>query len=151
MHLIEVKNLARAEIGTKEVYDFETDGKEFDFPEIMNVGKIKGKVTLIQLDESVVVKGEMTAEVQLICDRCLDNFDTEQKFTFEREYLYDRKTKSEENLFIDKNLNVDLTEPIHDELLLAIPTQNFCQAECKGLCAGCGHNLNRDKCTCKMK
>jgi uncharacterized protein len=149
MQLLSVKNLYRQDVGATEKFDIAEDGKSFDFPEAIVVSEIRGKVTAFRLEDTVAVSGEYTADITLICDRCLDNFDTTVTFSFEREYTLDRKGESEEGLYVDKRGDVDLTGPIHDELLLAIPTQNFCNTDCQGICQGCGHNLNHEKCKCK--
>ena len=39
---------------------------------------------------------------------------------------------------------LDLRSWARDALALALPTQIFCDAECRGLCAACGANLNED-------
>ena len=151
MQPISVKNLYKLGLGATENATVSMDGGELDFPESVIVGNISGKMTMMRLEESVAVKAELTAEVNLICDRCLDNFDTEVSFGFDAEYLFDRKAKSEDGLYADKYLNIDISEPVHDELLLEIPTQNFCSQSCKGICPGCGNNLNHEECVCKMK
>ena len=134
-----------------EKVDFAVDGAELDFPEAVVVGVIAGKLTLLRLEESVAVSAVLTAEVNLICDRCLDNFDTKVDFEFEREYVYDRKAESEDGLYVDKYMNIDLAVPIYDELLLAIPTKNLCKEKCLGICPSCGHNLNHEECECIIK
>ncbi len=150
MQLLSVKNLLRQDIGATEKFEVEEKGKDFDFPETVEVGVIAGKVTAMRLEDTVHVSGSFQAEITLICDRCLDNFNSQVHFTLDLEYTIDRKGESEEALFVDKFGNIDLMGPIHDELLLAIPTQNFCKENCAGICQGCGHNLNHDSCTCKI-
>jgi len=151
MQLLSVKNLYRQDVGATEKFDFVESGESFDFPEAIEVSEIRGKVTVFRLEDTVAVSGEYSADLTLICDRCLDNFETTVEFIFEREYTLDRKGESEESLYVDKRGDVDLTGPIHDELLLAIPTQNFCKADCEGICQGCGQNMNHEKCTCNIK
>ena len=46
---------------------------------------------------------------------------------------------------------VDITSDIREELLLTMPSRFLCSEECKGLCPGCGANLNDGKCTCGKK
>jgi len=103
------------------------------------------------LDESVVASGKFQASVTLICDRCLDSFETEISFAFEREYFFDRKDMDEEKLYVDKYQNIDITDPLREEIILAIPTQNFCAQKCPGICPTCGVNLNHEACKCNNK
>ncbi|MCL6630530.1 MAG: DUF177 domain-containing protein, partial [Armatimonadetes bacterium] len=43
---------------------------------------------------------------------------------------------------------LDLDELIRQSVLIAIPIQPLCTADCKGLCPSCGQNLNMGKCMC---
>ena len=43
---------------------------------------------------------------------------------------------------------IDLVPDVRDAFLTGIPIQVKCSADCKGLCAGCGQNLNKGKCKC---
>ena len=150
MQLLSVKNLFRQDVGAMETFEIDEKGEQFDFPEEIEVASVKGKATAIKLEDTVAVSAKLTADTTLICDRCLDNFEREINFSFEREYTIDRKDESEDGLYVDKYGNVDPSGPIHDELLLSVPTQNFCRVDCPGICPHCGHNLNHEECTCKI-
>ncbi len=43
---------------------------------------------------------------------------------------------------------VELSEPVYDALLFAYPSKVLCSDDCKGLCPGCGCNLNTEQCSC---
>lgn len=43
---------------------------------------------------------------------------------------------------------VDLRPAIREQWLLSAPTFALCREDCKGLCAGCGADLNMASCTC---
>lgn len=151
MKLISVKNLLQAEIGTAENFEMEEDISTLGLPEEMEGHILHAKGKVMRLEDSVVVSGTGNVSLTLICDRCLDNFDTSLKFKFEREYILDRKEKTEEDLYVDKYLNVDLTPELRDEIILAVPTQNICKSDCDGICLGCGVNLNHTECKCNIK
>ena len=44
---------------------------------------------------------------------------------------------------------LDLTATVREELLLALPQFVECRPDCKGLCPGCGANLNDGPCDCR--
>lgn len=150
MKPISVKNLLRSELGTTEKFEMEEDISGLDLPEEFegHMLSVKGKV--MRLEDSVVVSGTGNASLTLICDRCLDNFDTIISFKFEREYILDRKEQTEEDLYVDKYLNIDLTPQLRDEIVLSVPTQNICKEKCSGICLGCGVNLNHEACKCSI-
>ena len=43
---------------------------------------------------------------------------------------------------------LDLAAICWEELMLALPVTPLCRNDCKGLCAGCGVNLNEGMCAC---
>jgi uncharacterized protein len=44
---------------------------------------------------------------------------------------------------------IDLSDEVRDEILLAIPLQVLCQESCRGLCPVCGGNRNKVPCQCE--
>ena len=44
---------------------------------------------------------------------------------------------------------VDVTELARDASILDMDTKFLCSEDCKGLCPGCGADLNRESCRCK--
>ena len=46
---------------------------------------------------------------------------------------------------------VDLSEPIREELVLAAPTYTLCDPDCRGLCPRCGVDLNETTCECAVE
>lgn len=46
---------------------------------------------------------------------------------------------------------VDITEDIREDILLAVPDRFKCSESCRGLCPGCGADLNTESCRCKKK
>jgi uncharacterized protein len=44
--------------------------------------------------------------------------------------------------------DVDLSPIVRERLLLSLPTLPLCDADCLGLCARCGVNLNKSACGC---
>ncbi|MGH7829255.1 MAG: YceD family protein, partial [Candidatus Binatia bacterium] len=43
---------------------------------------------------------------------------------------------------------IDLSPLMREQVLLALPTRPLCDDLCRGLCAGCGVNLNHESCLC---
>ena len=44
---------------------------------------------------------------------------------------------------------IDLSALVHEQTLLALPSQPLCREDCRGLCAQCGANLNLESCICQ--
>ena len=47
------------------------------------------------------------------------------------------------------NDEVDLGEVARTAFILEMDTKNLCSPDCKGLCPGCGVDLNVEPCRCK--
>jgi len=43
---------------------------------------------------------------------------------------------------------VDLSELVRQMLVLHVPPRSQCRPECRGLCPGCGQDLNQGECSC---
>jgi uncharacterized protein len=54
--------------------------------------------------------------------------------------------RADEELFDGKTIDVDPL--VREQVLLALPMQASCRDDCKGLCGGCGKNLNEGQCGC---
>lgn len=46
---------------------------------------------------------------------------------------------------------IDVSDEIRDEILLALPVGPLCQPECRGLCPVCGGNRNVTPCDCEER
>jgi uncharacterized metal-binding protein YceD (DUF177 family) len=44
---------------------------------------------------------------------------------------------------------IEINNDVREEILLNFPMKVLCAPGCKGLCQGCGRDLNLEKCDCK--
>lgn len=104
----------------------------------------------------VVVEGNATGSVTATCGRCLEDYDLSAEVPF-RVVLTPRVEEPRHGGEIDaEDLGVgvldgdavDVTAIVHEQLLLAVPTTRLCHPTCRGLCPGCGANLNQGTCGC---
>ena len=107
--------------------------------------KINGTVFLTG-DHSAVVEGEVDFTLKGECTRCLEL--TSKQFIVEFTESVDA---DDEDGYPVKNDTVDLTRIIDDLVMMNMPVSFLCREDCKGLCSGCGTNLNQDECKCKNK
>jgi len=128
---------------------------------------IEGPVTVtlhIQRNGDVArLSSTVHAVVKLECARCLEEFtcDVDGEFTIvarrlrkgeivrKSEDTADIDDDEEDLVLLDYDTNdIDITENVHDTLLLEIPLKSVCSDDCRGLCPACGHNLNEGECGC---
>lgn len=148
MEKINVKNLVLGEMGKTEKVVVESHKPTFDAGEI-EIESLAGVVKVIRLEETIFYQGGFRATVKLNCNRCLEDFESVIDFESTREFEINRQEQNEEDLYVDKYFNIDITEPVREDLILAIPMQTICEVECKGICQKCGQNLNIKECNCK--
>jgi len=119
---------------------------------------VDGIVKVTSLRDSVLVQGDVSADVEFECSRCLDRFNLPVEATLEEQFqptidVYTgvpvRRAEHEQNdsaFDIDANHMMDLTEPVRQALLVALPMKPLCQEDCAGICPQCGANLNETDC-----
>ena len=90
-----------------------------------------------RIKQTLVFKGTLTSRVEQTCARCLTHVERDTSMPFNLSYdVQDKET-------------VDTTDDLRDILILDHPDRFLCNATCRGICAGCGANLNREKCRCQ--
>jgi uncharacterized protein len=100
----------------------------------------------------ISINGQVQATGQYECDRCLKQFQKlyQGRFQLIVSYTSPQARRDDDNhLVITPTTNeIDLSEFIHDALLLSLPMKFLCREDCRGLCAHCGADLNKDHCQC---
>ena len=107
-------------------------------------------------DRRIQAQGQIKTAISLVCVRCLEPFELKINSRFDiilfpKEMIDQRSTALEdedlEYIFYD-NDQIDLEKILVEQVNLFIPFKPVCRAECKGICPGCGANLNRGACPC---
>ncbi len=119
------------------------------FPEPLNVhGIIKNMAGYISL--------EITADTEYdtYCDRCSKPIKCRHEFQFSRTLVKEGTIENddEEGVYLEiKGGFLEADEEIREEFVLSFPTKHLCDEDCKGLCQGCGADLNIEKCRCSKE
>lgn len=145
---LDVKNLTFGAVG--ETDNFDLSMERWEVADDLIASDLKGKIKLTRLDESILVQAEGSANLKFECDRCLTEFELEVPFNFSQEYFLGGFRENEEDLLVGKHFEIDITDPLREEIVLAIPVQKLCRKDCRGLCARCGADLNVKKCKCSQ-
>ncbi|MDH3499621.1 MAG: DUF177 domain-containing protein [Acidimicrobiia bacterium] len=94
--------------------------------------------------DGVVVRGDVTADVILICTRCLAETTRTERATFDQVYGL---LESEDVEPITGEGEIDIRPVARDELSLSLPIMHTCRDDCLGLCPTCGTDLNSEPCS----
>jgi uncharacterized protein len=118
---------------------------------------VKGEVTLVRTNHSILVTGQFRTVITSTCSRCLEEFEQQLEFKIEEEYFPERDmttglpvqvSEDGEGFVIGEDHILDISEAVRQNILLNLPTKPVCQPECAGLCHRCGYNLNYGPCHC---
>ena len=104
----------------------------------------------------ITLTAEASISYRTHCARCLAEVEDTVRFLCEKTVADEKGLLRLENTENDdyvqiKGGKLDLDAPICDEILLGFPMRILCSEDCKGLCAGCGADLNREACRCTKK
>ena len=105
--------------------------------------KITGAIMLTG-EHSCLIDGEVEFTLKGECTRCLSDATN----TYVAEFNEALEENNPDGYSV-KNDAVDLTDIVNDVIAMNIPVSFLCREDCKGLCAGCGTNLNDGECKCK--
>ncbi len=128
-------------------------------PDLHPLSALDGNIQMFRTGQGVLVLGQLHTSLELVCSYCLDEFATPIRFKLEEEFrpTLDIQTGAflplpaddEVATQIDAHHELDLTEVVRQNLLLAIPQKPVCRSKCLGLCPTCGKNWNEGPCDCK--
>ncbi len=152
-----VAQLMKAQVGASVDNDIAEENVQLD-EDLKIVSPITGHVRMRRVNQGLLVDGWVDLTLELSCARCLKLFEQPMHLDFEERFYptIDVFTGAplppieEDEVFpIDEHHEVDLTEAIRQNVLLAIPTMPLCQEDCAGLCPQCGKDLNTGPCECQ--
>lgn len=110
---------------------------DLDFVDSHFIQPIALTGTVEKNQQTATFQGELTSQIEQVCARCLDKIQNYVKAPFDLSYdISGRET-------------IDTTNDMRDILILSHPERFLCRTDCKGICARCGVNLNRETCHCK--
>lgn len=141
-------------IKKKAEFEFEPSGYSL-------VRDVEVTGTLSISGKDIYLSGAIKTELKLNCSRCLEpfQFPVESQVTA---HFVPREEPDEDSVehpevelstsdidieYYDGN-RLDISQPVHDQILLALPFVAVCREDCKGLCGECGINLNNGPCGC---
>jgi uncharacterized protein len=108
--------------------------------------------------EVVLLEGKIDGKRLVPCDRC----GSDVSAVLSAAFFYRVTTRAEEELgtaereCLDEDIvTLHLSDPLIDvgailreQVYLSIPLKTLCRTDCKGLCTGCGADLNDETCRC---
>ena len=127
-------------------FEYEADDSAITLPDAVYSAPVSVTGTLTLGGNAVFVEGEIEYSLNAKCSRCLDDVIFHNIVEFDERYSED---KTDDDAYLYAKGLVDLTDMVNEKLLLSFPYSVLCKEGCKGICPGCGVNLNREECKCK--
>ena len=107
--------------------------------------------------KDIRVVGDFSTEIEVRCARCIEPVPIKVGDDFDLLYRplgvdagKDERSISEAETEIGyySGEGIQLEDILREQILLALPLRTVCGENCRGLCPGCGKNLNVEPCTC---
>ena len=147
--------LLKESVGSTRSYEIDDS-----FPplEETHIEGARGSVKFTRTNRSILVAACIEATAQCGCSRCLTTYSQPIHIEIEEEYFptVDMATGKHLNtpeepgsaFTIDEHHVIDLTEAIRQYAIVSLPMKPLCSVACRGICSGCGVNLNEGECLC---
>lgn len=146
--IIDLKKLKRSGKDSSDFFfEYLPEAELIDLPsaKVVFPVKINGTVTLTG-EHSAVLDGEISFSIAGECTRCLKS--TEKSYLLE---FSESVAQNDPDSYPVKNDTVDLSKIVDDVIAVSSPATFLCDENCKGICVGCGVNLNDEQCKCNNK
>ncbi|HWI55453.1 MAG TPA: DUF177 domain-containing protein [Desulfobacteria bacterium] len=148
-----------------------TPGQTFHYDFSENAGPFEVGNEELRFDKNVSVSvdvkntgkvldfnGSIEGDTVLTCSRCLESYPYHLKSTFEERFVHtsdihdaQEEGQNTDEMQVFEGNRIELDDIISESVILNVPMKLICSEECKGLCPGCGINLNTNKCDCQTE
>ena len=117
---------------------------------------VRGRVTFRSVCGDVIGAGHLSTIVRTRCYRCLAPVDAPIEVDVNETWLteeppapggIDEEVEGPLTHRLEDD-RIDLTEVFRELVMTELPDRVLCGRDCRGLCPGCGANLNAEPCRC---
>ena len=120
-------------------------------------GGISLQLRIEKQKETIFVQGHWMATLLFPCSRCVRDIQYKIDEYFSPVLVQGKEPYLEEGTLHKEALDVayfqgdeiDLSEILHEQVILGLPIKPLCDEKCKGLCPQCGQDLNVEQCHCE--
>lgn len=140
------KGKSSLEIDGRVAMDFGEGG-----PQSVSLG---GALDVTNLDSRFLLSGVLEASGEAECGRCLQKYTLDYEVPVEIVVLRDMDSDEGEGDTLtvqQRSGEVDLTPALRETAVLAVPQSRICSEGCRGYCAQCGVDLNKESCDCSSE
>ena len=101
----------------------------------------------------LVMTGAISTTLHGVCDRCASDFTSNVEFPLDVVLVTELSNEENEDewVFPLEGDSADLEDIIRTVFVLNMDSKLLCKPDCKGICGGCGRNLNVEACSCQKE
>lgn len=139
--------------------DIDVSCAELERPEIVGLSLIKAEGTVGPVFAGYLLRVSLAYTQTVRCDRCLREAPLPVLAEFSLMMMVEGRSVQEGaelQLTADELSAIQLPSPeldtrplLVEQVQLNVPVKPVCSEGCKGLCSGCGSDLNRGPCDCR--
>ena len=138
--------------GASRSFDFNLDLSQMAFNGTYPaVHPIQVSGTVRNVADALMLEGEAVTTLELCCDRCLKPFSQEMRVPVEALLAEHLENEENDEIILLEDGEIDLEDVFTTAVVLAMDSKHVCSEDCKGLCPGCGVNLNEEPCRCRKE
>lgn len=107
------------------------------------------QLRLESVHDGILVSGTVIVSIHGECSRCLDPIDYDLPVDVQELFVFDASPEGDEDIedeqvYEVRDEEIDLEPMLRDAVIIQLPFQPVCRADCPGLCAQCGARLEKD-------
>ena len=101
----------------------------------------------------LMMQGLITTTIHGVCDRCTEPFTRDVEIPINVVLVTELadEENEDEGVFNLVGDSADLEEIVRTVFVLNMDSRLLCSEDCKGVCGGCGKNLNHESCVCQKE
>ena len=101
----------------------------------------------------LVMTGNIHTTIHGGCDRCASDFAQDVEFPIDVVLVTELSNEENEDewVFPLEGDSADLEDIVRTVFVLNMDSKLLCKPDCKGICGGCGRNLNHEDCSCQKE
>ncbi len=113
----------------------------------LHVADFNGRARLTRTGQGIVVQATFEGQIPAQCVRCLNDFTQPLTAEIDELFTHPPDAADDPQSIISDQATLDLTPMVREVLLIDMPIQPTCKADCAGLCPICGENRNDVECS----
>lgn len=145
-----------------EAVDYSFEEKLSDcFDDFWDGGALKLLISASSSGDKVIITGSLEVSALAVCSRCLEQFEHHFKTDFTEAFTIlkiipidsspEMLAAETANMLTVTGDYLYIDEYIRQLIILAQDYSPLCSSDCKGICASCGADLNKETCQCIKK